>query len=162
MNSLIQVIKISKAKSSAGRISQRFNRMCARLWPKRRIWSKDSYCFLTSMFAFILFVILQNPSKIIWLTCIWSKFVDTNSFFAKPATKSFRTGPPFLPNLKKVVTRMDTSILVGHLMFITQRYTILTRIYWPGELLEKWGNQSKRQLCREKSWIQGLAPKYGD
>ena len=32
------------------------------------------------------------------------------SFFAKPATKSFLTGPPLLPNLKKVVTRMDTSI----------------------------------------------------
>ena len=78
MNSLIEVVKISKAKSSAGRISQRFNRMCARLGPPRGIWSKDSYCFLISIFAFILLVILQNPSKIIWLTCMWSKFVDTS------------------------------------------------------------------------------------
>ena len=40
MNSLIQVIKISKAlktQSPAGRISLRFNRMCARVWPTRRI-----------------------------------------------------------------------------------------------------------------------------
>ena len=27
---------------------------------------------------------------------------------------------------------------------------------------KKWGNQSKRQLWKEKSWIQGLAPKYSD
>ena len=27
---------------------------------------------------------------------------------------------------------------------------------------KKWGNQSKRQLCKEKRWIQGLTPKYSD
>ena len=47
-------------------------------------------------------------------------------------------------------------------MFVTQRYTIFRRIYWAQELLGKWGNQSKRQLCKEKSRIQGLAPKYSD
>ena len=31
--------------------------------PTRGIERKDSYCFLTSIFAFILLVILQNPSK---------------------------------------------------------------------------------------------------
>ena len=44
------------------------------------------------------------------------------SFFAKPATKSFLTarltGPPFLPNLKKVVTRMDTSIRLDTLCLL--------------------------------------------
>ena len=54
-------------------------------------------------------------------------------------------------------------------MFITQRYTLHHAIlylgefmHWARELLEKWGNQSKRQLCREKSSTQGLAPKYSD
>ena len=41
-------------------------------------------------------------------------------------------------------------------MFITQRY-LIRWIYRAQELLEKWENQSKRQLCKEKSWIQGLA-----
>ena len=44
----------------------------------------------------------------------------------------------------------------------TSRYTIFRPIYWALELLEKWGNESKRQLCKEKSSIQGLAPKYSD
>ena len=43
---------------------------------------------------------------------------------------------------------------VGHLMFITERNTPrrepFMRIYW-ADFLEKWGNQSKRQLCKEKS-----------
>ena len=48
-------------------------------------------------------------------------------------------------------------------LYSTPRYTILIRrIYWAGELLEKWGNQSQRQLCKKKCWIQGLAPKYSD
>ena len=53
-------------------------------------------------------------------------------------------------------------------MFITQRYTLHHAILysgefsWARELLEKWENQSKWQLCKEKSWIQGLAPKYSD
>ena len=40
-------------------------------------------------------------------------------------------------------------------MFITQRYTlrhastIFRRIYWAREVLEKWGNQSMRQLYKE-------------
>ena len=36
------------------------------LWqtlPTRGIEGKDSYCFLSSIFAFVLLVILQNPSK---------------------------------------------------------------------------------------------------
>ena len=32
----------------------------------------------------------------------------------------------------------------------------------PWKRFEKGGNQSKRQLGKEKSWIQGLAPKYSD
>ena len=51
---------------------------------------------------------------------------------------------------------------VGHLMFITERYTPrrepFMRAYW-ADFLEKWGNQSKKQLCKEKSLIQGLAPR---
>ena len=35
------------------------------------------------------------------------------------------------------------------------------RIYW-AYFFKKWENQSKRQLCKEKSWKQGLAPKYSD
>ena len=44
----------------------------------------------------------------------------------------------------------------------TSRYTIFRPIYWARELLEKKGNETKRQFCKEKSWIQGLAPKYSD
>ena len=70
--------------------------------------------------------------------------------------------------LKRVVTRMDTSksgwtpYVYYTTLYSTPRYTIFRRIYWARELLEKWGNQSKRQLCKEKSWIEGLAPKYSD
>ena len=106
MNSLTEVIKISKAKSSAGQISLRFNRMCARLWPTRRI-------LLFSYLDFRVYFACYPPES------FKNNLVDLHlveirryklSFFAKPATKSFLTGPPFLPNLKKVVTRMDTSI----------------------------------------------------
>ena len=58
-----------------------------------------------------------------------------------------------LQPLGTVVTRMVPQNQVGHLMFITQRYTLLHAIF------KKWGNRSKRQLCKEKNWIQGLAPK---
>ena len=41
--------------------------------PTRGIERKDSYCFLTSIFAFILLVILQNPSKqFAWLALGWN------------------------------------------------------------------------------------------
>ena len=47
-------------------------------------------------------------------------------------------------------------------MFITERRTprreAFMRAYW-ADFLEKWGNQSKKQLCKEKSLIQGLAPR---
>ena len=43
---------------------------------------------------------------------------------------------------------------VGHLTFITERHTPrrepFMRIYW-ADFLEKWGNQSKKQMCKEKS-----------
>ena len=44
-------------------------------WPARRIARKDSlYCFLTSIFASYP----PESFKIIYFTCIWSKFVDTS------------------------------------------------------------------------------------
>ena len=47
-------------------------------------------------------------------------------------------------------------------MFITERHTPrrepFMRDYW-ADFLEKRGNQSKKQLCKEKSLIQGLAPR---
>ena len=48
--------------------------------------------------------------KIICLTCIWLKFVDT-SFHSpqKPATKSFQAGPSFLPDLKKSLREAQNS-----------------------------------------------------
>ena len=56
-----------------------------------------------------------------------------------------------------VVTRMDTSksgwtpYVYYTMLHSTPRYTILIRrLYWAGELLEKWGNQSQRQLCKKK------------
>ena len=57
------------------------------------------------------------------------------------------------PNM--VVTRMDTSksgwtpYVYYTTLYSTPRHTIFRRIYWARELLEKWGNQSKRQLCKE-------------
>ena len=55
-----------------------------------------------------------------------------------------------------VVTRMDTfkSGWTPYVYYITlysiPRYTIFIRIYW-AQFLEKWGNQSERQLCKEMS-----------
>ena len=46
---------------------------------------------------------------------------------------------------------------VGHLMFIHKAIIYSTLCEF-----KKWGNQSKRQLCKEKSWAQGSAPKYSD
>ena len=66
MNSLIEVITISKdlkAKSSAGRNSLRLKRILYQTLPTRGIEGKDSYCSLTTIFAFVLLVILQNPLK---------------------------------------------------------------------------------------------------
>ena len=68
----------------------------------------------------------------------------------------------------KLVTRMDTSksgwtpYVYYPTLYSTPRYTIFRQIYWAQELLEKWGNQSKRQLCKGKSWVQGLVPKCSD
>ena len=56
------------------------------------------------------------------------------------------------PYVSRVMTRMDTS-KSGWTPYVY--YTTLCEF-------KKWGNQSKRQLCKEKSWIQGLAPKYSD
>ena len=41
-------------------------------------------------------------------------------------------------------------------LYAIPRYTtyfkrIYLFVYWAGELLEKWGNQSRRLLCKEKS-----------
>ena len=45
---------------------------------------------------------------------------------------------------------------VGHLMFITQRYTcIFKKIYW-AHFLEKLGNQSKR-VCQGKGLNTGFS-----
>ena len=55
-----------------------------------------------------------------------------------------------------VVTRMDTlkSGWTPYVYYTTlysiPRYTIFMRIYW-AHVSEKLGNQSKRQLCKEKS-----------
>ena len=63
MNSIIEVIKISealKAKSAAGRISLRFNTMCTRLWPTRRITFNAFLPRFSRLFAFLPSRILQN------------------------------------------------------------------------------------------------------
>ena len=40
-----------------------FEENLCQTFPTRGIEGKDTYCFLTSIFVFVLFVILQNPSK---------------------------------------------------------------------------------------------------
>ena len=72
---------------------------------------------------------------------------------------------------KRVVTRMDTlksgwTPYVDYTIYIPRnihipRYTLFMRMYW-AHFLEKWRNQGKRRLCKEKSLTQGLAPKYND
>ena len=52
-----------------------------------------------------------------------------------------------------VVTRMDTSKSGW------TPYVYYTTLYSTPRYAR---NQSKRQLCKEKSWIQGLAPKYSN
>ena len=66
-----------------------------------------------------------------------------------------------------VVTTMDTSksgwtpyVYYTTVSSVT-RYTIFMRICWAC-FWEKWENLRKKQLCKEKSWMQGLAPKYSD
>ena len=46
-------------------------------------------------------------------------------------------------------------------LYSVPRYTIFMRMYW-AHFLDKWRNQGKRRLYKEKSWTQGLAPKYSD
>ena len=116
MNSLKLVIEISKAlkaKSSAGRISLRFNRMV------------PDYGLLGEFEAKILIVLLPRFS---FLFCLLSSRILQNnlldwylveirryklSFFAKPATKFLPTGPPFLPDLKKMLRKAQNSLGAG-------------------------------------------------
>ena len=59
---------------------------------------------------------------------------------------------------------------VGHLMFITQLYTLhhaILYLVYLGEFtghenLQKSGEIRVRDSCARKLWIQGLAPKYSD
>ena len=66
--------------------------------------------------------------------------------------------PEATARCQRVITRMDTSksgwtpYVYYTTLYSTPRYANV----------KKSGNQSKTQLCKEKSWIQGLAPKYSD
>ena len=97
MNSLIEVIKISKAlkaKSSAGRISEcvpDYGEFEAKIHTVSLPRFSRLFCLLFSR-------ILQNNLLDLYLVQIRRYKL---SFVAKPATKSFPTGPPFLPDLKK-------------------------------------------------------------
>ena len=114
MNSLIEVIKISKAlkeKSSVGRISLRLNRMCETMAYSANL--KQGFLLFSYLDFRVYFAFYPPESfKIICLTCIWSKFVDTRFHSPqKPARKFFLTGPQFLPHLypvqKKQATRFE-------------------------------------------------------
>ena len=49
-----------------------------------------------------------------------------------------------------------TFLMIRPLLHNTKSFML---IYW-ADFWEKWANQSKRELCKENSWIQGLALKY--
>ena len=100
MNSLIEVIKISKAlkaKSSAGRISERVPDL-GRLGEFEAKILTVSLPRFSLLFCMLSSRILQNNLLALYLVEIRRYKL---SFFAKPATKSFPTGPPFLSDLKK-------------------------------------------------------------
>lgn len=67
-----------------------------------------------------------------------------------------------------VVTRKDTlksgwaPYVYYTALYSIPRYTIYLCECIEHIFSEKWGNQSKGQSCKEKSLIQGLAPKYND
>ena len=118
MNSLIEVIKISKAlkeKSSVGRISLRLNRMCETMAYSANL--KQGFLLFSYLDFRVYFAFYPPESfKIICLTCIWSKFVDTRFHSPqKPAKNSSRRDRHFyhicslfqtnrLPDLKKIVS----------------------------------------------------------
>ena len=52
-----------KGKKRSGAEFTAFEENLCQTLPTRGIEGKDSYCSLTSIFAFVLLVILQNPSK---------------------------------------------------------------------------------------------------
>ena len=97
MNLLIEVIKISKAlkeKSSVRRISLRLDRMCETM-----VYSANlkQGLLLFSYLDFRVYLAFYPPEsfKIICLTCIWSKFVDTR--FHSPH-KPAKTRKKILPD----------------------------------------------------------------
>ena len=91
--------KALKAKSQAGQISLRFNRMCARLGE----FEVKTLTFLLPQFS-RLFCLLSSrilPNNLLDLYLVEIRRYKL-SFFAKPAkpaTKSFPMGSPFLPDL---------------------------------------------------------------
>ena len=79
MDLLIEIIKISKvfkAKKLSGTEFTAFEENCVPDSRRGRILYKDSYCLFTSIFAFFA---CYPPEffKIICLTYIWLKFVDS-------------------------------------------------------------------------------------
>ena len=117
MNSLRKVIKINKAlkaKSSAGRISLRFNKMCARLWPTPlhgEFEAKILTVFLPRfprLFCLLSSRILQN--NLVWFAFGRNSLIQA-FILRKTRKKILSTGPPFLPNLKNVVTRIKLDTL---------------------------------------------------
>ena len=120
MNSLIEVIKISKAlkeKSSVlvRRISLRLDRMCETIAYSANL--KQGFLLFSYLDFRVYFAFYPPESfKIICLTCIWSKFVDTRFHSPqKPAKNSSRRDRHFyhicslfqtnrLPDLKKIVS----------------------------------------------------------
>ena len=68
-----------------------------------------------------------------------------------------------MPLIKRFTSKSGWTPYVYYTtLYSTPGYYYIRRIYWGRELLEKWGNQRKRQLCKENSRIQGLVPKYND
>ena len=85
------------------------------------------------------------------------KFTSLEFFIPFSTQNENRPVSPFV-TLGTVATRMVpvNQLQVGHFMFIAQRYTrgrepFTVYVNLLGTFLRKVGNQSKRQLCKEKS-----------
>ena len=95
--------KALKAKSQEGRISLRFNRMCARLGEFKVKTLTVLLPQFSRLFCLLSSRILPLPNNLLDFYLVEIRRYKV-SFFAKPAkpaTKSFPTGPPFLPDLNE-------------------------------------------------------------
>ena len=95
------------SEGQAGRNSLRLNNMCCRL---RQIGDRHARSKLLSYLDFHVRFACYPPEsfKIICLTCIWLKFVDTSFHSCKRSHKNIHVAAPFSHILKNCCVKLKT------------------------------------------------------